>query len=308
MNKIALMLVLLYMNPLSGCSGEPLTLPFDPNVSDKEYIIATKPTLSDEEVKASIDFLPEKLSSVVIQIAGGDLKAKNMIFWGKNGTGKSYTAKAIGQRYFKPNNAHYFAACELFGDMYENSGVRQLEVNLRPIIKAAEKRSQYVVIDWFRVFAKKYPIGSKEEQKTISHFYSLVNEMSQTKNIILVAVCNKINKMLPEVRKYFKRSEDCHFPEISPVGLYERLLKINLTRAEYELSSDDLQQIAGKMDCLLSQVSCFVDDAQDAAFDRTGDSFKVTMQDFLQVLKERNFASEQRSENWLQQLVHLFGN
>lgn len=117
MNKIALMLVLLYMNPLSGCSGEPLTLPFDPNVSDKEYIIATKPTLSDEEVKASIDFLPEKLSSVVIQIAGGDLKAKNMIFWGKNGTGKSYTAKAIGQRYFKPNNAHYFAACELFGDM-----------------------------------------------------------------------------------------------------------------------------------------------------------------------------------------------
>ncbi len=270
----------------------------DGAINLKFRLLQPKP-LGEKEVSIALECLPETLKDLKKEWDGGHISSTCMLFHGPPGRGKKTAARALGQKYFA-SRSYFFRLQSFIGDRYRNNGKEALKANLLPIIKKASKEKQCIVIDGFHQFIKKKKNDSRQLRNLATYFWQAVDEIMNTGNITLIGTCNKIDKLPAAVVSRFSESKRYEF-ERAPPMLYERLLSLYLSRAEFPHDITDdagICDLAQKFDGEVGKVIQLVEEAVEIAYDRNRQNTVITKDDMLQALDKHAPRREQSWKEW----------
>ncbi len=203
------------------------------------------PPLSDTEIDISLKHLPQKAKDLIYDIQSGHLKGGMLLFTGHSGMGKTYAARAIGQRYYGENFTDLLSTFFLESRQSELNIQRQEKV-LLPIIERATKCSQLVFIDGIECFARKFnrfESHALERSKTIGHMWRLLLQMKATNNIIIVGASPNCKTFADEWVRLFNQSNICVFDTVSEDHGRD-LLIYNISKYANNITGSDISKIA----------------------------------------------------------------
>ncbi|MDR4512478.1 MAG: CDC48 family AAA ATPase [Nitrososphaeraceae archaeon] len=220
---------------------------------------------------------------------------KGVLLHGPPGTGKTLLAKAIANE----TNANYYTigGPEIMSKYYGES-----EEKLRNVFKQAEQNAPSVIfIDEIDSIApNREEVSGEVERRIVAQLLSLMDGMSSRGKVVVIGATNRLNAIDPALRRPGRFDREIEIGVPDKEGRYE-ILQIH-TRG-MPLSKDvDLEKIAnlshgfvgadlfalGKEAAMrsLRKVLPEMDLAKDSIPSDTLKKIVVTMQDFLDVLKE----------------------
>ncbi len=264
-----------------------------------KHMLMQPKSLDEQKVSIALECLPETLKSLKKGWDGGHISSTCMLFYGPPGTGKKTAARALGQKYFA-SRSYFFRLQSFIGDRYRNNGKEVLRANLLPIIKKASKEKQYIVIDGLHQLTKKQSRNSWQLRILEADFWQIVDEMMDTGNIALVGTCNKIDKLPQPISDRFSESKRHEFEHAPPL-LYERLLSLYLSRAEFlhDITDDvDIREIAQKFDGEAGRVTQLVEEAVEIAYNRNHQNTVITKDDMFRAFREHELRNPLKKQNW----------
>ncbi len=269
------------------------------NERSVSYVVERERPLDDCEVEIGLAHLPPKVKGVADQIKEGNLKQACILFVGAHGVAKKTSARCIGQKYYG-NRSHFFYGTDFLGDRYKNSGIKKLDSNLCPIIKAAKDAPQFIIIAEFQRLVKKRKQDSLERNNMIIHFHQMMDNMNKTGNIILVGTCTKTDGLSPSIISGFAESTRYVF-DSPPSDFYKSLLQVELQRSLFPhviTTDEELIEMVTHFPHELRKVGQMVREASIIAFARDGQKGVIQKKDMLFALQEQKELSKPKPESW----------